>query len=217
MTRGMDFRGRVRRFGVRSALEHAAWRRLHSVSGYAAYRCLELPVGVAPAAPPALAEAECREVGLREMADYADDAVYELDPGFIPQAIARGDCCMGVFAAGRLVSYSFNSGCAIGFHPVLRYRLPPGWIYHFKAFTVPAWRGRRLHALGVAAAVRKFATRPAYNGLATLVIEANHSSLRSFERLGFRVAHRFFVLRRESDSPWVFASAGSAHRVERVN
>ena len=190
---------------------------MHRVAGYAAYACLELPAGAAPPSLPKVPGVGCRELALTEMARYGEDPVYEFDSSFIPEAMERGDCCMGVFAGDKLVSYSFNTPFATTFHPTLRYHFPEGSIYHFKAFTIPEWRGKRLHALNVAAALAKFRRQPGYSGLVTLVNEANHPSLRSFERLGFRVAHRFYVLRRESDAPWVLATGESGHHVERIN
>ena len=168
-------------------------------------------------AAPQLPGVECREVRLDDLARFAEDPVYDFDKSFLPLAHARGDWCMGVFAGSRLVSYSLNSALPTEFHPSLRYHFPEGWIYHFKAFTVPEWRGKRLHALNVAAVLAKCRSHPGFKGLVTLVLDTNHPSLASFQRLGFRPTQRFVVLRRESDRPWVLKGVNAGeNRVEHV-
>ena len=125
---------------------------------------------------------------------------------------------MGVFAGDKLVSYSFNTRHPTEFHPKLRYHFPDGWIYHFKTVTLPQWRGQRVHARNLAAVLRKYRSEPGFKGIVTLVIGANHPSLRSFERMGFQPSHRFVVLRRQSDSPWVLGTPRDGRfRIEKIN
>jgi hypothetical protein len=215
---GLRFAGRARKFGLARAIKHAAWRRLHSVAGYATYHCLELPADSPFPTLPDNSGMECREVPLAEMARYAEDPAYDFEPGYLPLARQRGDWCMGVFADSTLVSYTFNSAHPTQFHPRLRYHFREGWIYHFKAFTLPQWRGRRLHALNVAGVLSKYRDLPWYKGLVTLVIDTNFPSLASFDRLGFRRAQRLVVLRRHSDRPWVLTGLNDGdNHVQRVD
>jgi hypothetical protein len=187
------------------------------LAGYAAYQMLELPGDAAVTAAARLPGVECRGVQLDDLARFAEDPAYDFDKSFLPLAHARGDWCMGVFAGAKLVSYSLNSALPTEFHSSLRYHFPEGWIYHFKAFTVPEWRGKRLHALNVAAVLARCHSHPGFKGLVTLVLDTNLPSLASFQRLGFRPTQRFVVLRRESDHPWVLKGVEAGeNRVERV-
>ncbi|MGH8222738.1 MAG: hypothetical protein ACREQZ_07170 [Woeseiaceae bacterium] len=126
-----------------------------------------------------------------ELGTHAADSAYELDTRVVDEAKARGDCCVGVFAGPKLVSYSFNSRLATHIDPEFVFRFPEGWVYHFKAFTLPEWRGQRLHQFQIARVVESFAAAPPFHGLVTLVVRTNYASLASFRRLYFRPAFRF--------------------------
>jgi L-amino acid N-acyltransferase YncA len=67
--------------------------------------------------------------------------------------------------------------------PVLHF--DPSYVYMYHAFTRPSCRGRRLHAIGMAAALVAF-VKEGHEGLISYVDSSNLASLKSFHRMGFR-------------------------------
>ena len=121
----------------------------------------------------------------------------------ISQKFLRGiertpDVCFGAFAGEALVSYVFLAPASpIAIDARLQFAFPADWIYVYKAFTRPAWRGKRLlhqvlvHGMG----------RLGPHRFVTLVVAGNQASRKAFERCGFRPAQRFPVWRVLS-RPW---------------
>jgi hypothetical protein len=114
---------------------------------------------------------------------YAQDAVNDLPPAFIAAARAKGDRCFGVFDGDVLASYIWCSVRATEIQPGLVTSFDPQWTYTYKAFTVPAYRGRRLHAHVKAVAL----SDPLYRysrGALSCVEMTNVASMRSLARMG---------------------------------
>lgn len=183
------------RFGAARASRYFAWRVANRLAGYMPYQGFVLPASRtrvrAAAAPNGIV---CREVELLELAASARDPAYELSERFLAEARARGDCCIGVFAGARLVSYSFNSRIPTNIDSGFRYGFPEGWVYHFRAFTLPEWRGQKLHSLQMPAILQKFGGAAGFKGVTTLVVATNYGSLASFSRLYFEPVFRFTIV-----------------------
>jgi len=73
---------------------------------------------------------------------------------------------------------------------------------------VPAYRGKRLHAVGMCRALRAV-TEEGRNGLISWVFSNNFASLRSVMRMGYRIFGEAYVLRAGTRS---FTYATSACR-----
>lgn len=134
-----------------------------------------------------------RRVGQEELADYSKKPDYGISAAFLRGLRARRDVCMGVFVEGELAAYSFLSVAPTAVDGPLEFRFPRGWVYVYKSFTHPKWRGRRLHGIALLEAIRELArtTEPRYAGLVALVATDNHPSLNAFARLGFRATRVF--------------------------
>lgn len=164
------------------------------------YRCLRLPwrQAASPGAP-AGEGIELRALERSELERYGAQAAYELSPRFLAGQAARDDLCFGAFAGGRLASYCFFALQPTDIDASLRFRFAARWIYVYKAFTHPAWRGRRLQQQvfrGAQPAVRRWLQgREPCHGFVTLVAADNLASLNAFARLGFGQAESFRVLR----------------------
>jgi len=135
----------ARRWGwTRVLLARAAeWLRNHA--GVRFYRVNLRPLGrrfPAPALPPGMRVCLVpAEILLRAV----DDLELDLDRGFVREALARGDLCFGVLAGERLLSYAWRS---LGIAPAsegMWVRVAEPHHYAYKAFTLPAWRGKHLH------------------------------------------------------------------------
>ena len=121
----------------------------------------------------------------------------------ISQKFLRGiegtpDLCFGAFAGEALVSYVFFAPASpIAIDARLQFAFPADWIYVYKAFTQPAWRGKRLlHQI-----LTYGMTRLGPHRFVTLVVAGNQASRKAFERCGFRPTQRFPVWRVLS-RPW---------------
>lgn len=183
-----------------------SWRRigrpirelLHLVMRVETYECLALswkdlsaPESAGPG--PTL---EGRRVRTDELARIARDPDYAIDAAFLAKLRKRDDLCFGLFHEGRLVSYAFYSTRRTSATSLLSFEFPDIWIYTYKVFTLPEWRGKRLHRQALHAAiaeVKKWARAEASGkvGIIALVEQRNGSSIRSFERIGFRRRLRF--------------------------
>ena len=85
-----------------------------------------------------------------------------------------------------LVAYGWYTSLPDQLADDLALHFDASYIYMFRGFTDPRYRGRRLHALGMACAARAFAEE-GYVGLISYVEATNSASLRSTARLGFRI------------------------------
>lgn len=188
-------RDQLSRFGAARASRYFAWRVANRLAGYMPYQAFLLPASRAHGRnAPAPNGIFCREVRLPELAAYARDPAYDISERFLWEARARRDLCIGVFAGAKLVSYSFNARIPTSSDSGFRYEFREGWVYHFKALTLPEWRGQKLHASQMAVILQKCAGIPGFKGLTTLVVETNYPSLASFRRLYFEPAFRFAIV-----------------------
>ena len=167
------------------------------------YRCLRLPWKRAQAAEADAAAlavpVEVRRLDRSDLQRYGSVAEYEISPRFVDGIAARDDLCLGAFVDGKLVSYRFFAVGPTAIDSHLRFHFPLRWIYAYKAYTLPAWRGRRLHRrlfLGSLSEVQRWLQglhEPL--GFVTLVVADNIASSRALARLGFSPFESFSVLR----------------------
>jgi hypothetical protein len=122
-----------------------------------------------------LAPAECLAL--------ADDPNHGLRPEFVRAALARGDACLAIFDGAALASFGWYAQGAAPMPYGLSIRFDPAWVYLYHIHTRPAWRGRRLHGSGMAAALRHYASA-GRSGIVTLVEVINYESLRAMRRTG---------------------------------
>ncbi|MGE0867698.1 MAG: GNAT family acetyltransferase [Kofleriaceae bacterium] len=116
--------------------------------------------------------------GFGELAD-------ELTPAFVRAALAKGDRCFGLFDGDALVSFGWYSQLPTRISDDLVLHFDPSWVYMYKGYTLRRWRGKRLHGIGMALAMRAYVDDGA-RGLISYVRSNNFESLRSTERMGYR-------------------------------
>ena len=169
-------------------------RVLRALWGREVYECLTVDWRGAQEAEsvPATCGVQIRKVERSELASAG-----------ISQKFLRGiehtpDLCFGAFAGEALVSYVFFAPASpVAIDARLEFAFPADWIYVYKAFTQPAWRGKRLlHEI-----VTHGMTHLGPHRFVTLVVAGNHASRKAFERCGFRPTQRFPVWRVLS-RPW---------------
>lgn len=142
---------------------------------------------------------EVRVLDRSDLARHSRDARYEISARFLEGVAARDDLCVAAFSGHDLVSYRFFATQPTDIDAHLRFHFPPGWIYAYKAFTHPAWRGRRLHrevflrSLPEVSRWLRGSREPL--GFVTLVLSDNEASAKALARVGFEPFTSFSVLR----------------------
>jgi GNAT superfamily N-acetyltransferase len=126
---------------------------------------------------------------------YAGDPQYDLPEGFVQRALRAGDECFAVRKDDVLVSYGwYASRGTNSFSATLRLSFDPQWIYLYRAFTHPAYRGRRFNAVAVTRALATYRGR-GRRGLLACIDAANTASLKSFHRMGFRAFGTMYTMK----------------------
>jgi RimJ/RimL family protein N-acetyltransferase len=118
----------------------------------------------------------------------------EMSPAFVESALARGDDCFALFDGEALAAFGWYSAQPTPISDDLVLHFDPTWIYMYKGYTLPAYRGKRLHGVGMSMALADYAQRGA-RGLIAYVNSNNFQSLRSIRRMGYRVFGEVLVLR----------------------
>lgn len=108
----------------------------------------------------------------------------DMDEAFIDQALARGDRCYGAFDGDILASYGWYSIRPTPVNRELTLHFDPSYAYMYKGYTLPAYRGRRLHGIGMARAMKAHVDE-GLEGLVSYVKSSNYASLKSCYRLGY--------------------------------
>jgi hypothetical protein len=163
------------------------------------YRCLRLLWKQAQAAAAPTDGFDFRLLERGKLALYGKAGEYDFSPRFLQGLASRDDLCFGAFADGKLVSYCFFALMPTAIDSYLRFHFPQRWIYAYKAFTHPSWRGKRLHQQVFLQALPEIGrwVRGIRDplGFVTLVVTENVTSLNAFTRLGFMPFESFPVLR----------------------
>jgi hypothetical protein len=124
-------------------------------------------------------------------------------PGQVEMALGKGDEAVGCFDGDRLVCVGWYAQAPTPVSDTLTLQFDPVWVYMHRGFTLPEHRGRRLHALAMTCALQAYTARGA-RGLISYVDFNNLPSLRSVERMGYRIFGEIVVVaigRREFTMP----------------
>lgn len=119
-----------------------------------------------------------------ELRAWSADPRHDLDEAFLADAAARGDRCYAITRDGELASYGWYSKRPCRIDDTLVFHFDPAWVYMYKGFTLPAYRGKRLHAVGMARALEAY-VREGSRGILSYVESNNFASLKSCYRMGY--------------------------------
>jgi len=188
-----EFRSQASVFGLGSALRAFALRAIQRVIDVKVLRALCISV-VAPA---------FMELPVEMSADFLDDdtlrcmateAKYDLTPEFLDEALSKGDECYAVVDGDQPVAYGWYARSPTPTSGGLRVQFDPAYVYMYKGLTLDAYRGRRLHAIGMTRALAAYQSR-GYKGLVTYIEADNLTSLKSAHRMGYVDFGQIFVIR----------------------
>lgn len=118
-------------------------------------------------------------------ASFGQGIEKNMDLDFVREVLAKGDRCYGACDGDRVVAYGWYSTRPTPVTDGLVLRFAEGWAYMYKGYTLPEYRGRRLHGLAMARALRAYAAE-GKEGLVSYVDVTNEASLRSCRRMGYR-------------------------------
>jgi hypothetical protein len=118
----------------------------------------------------------------------------ELSLAFIDHARMKGDECYALLGGG-LAAYGWyaTTPTAIGL-PHLQLHFSKDYVYMYKGFTGERHRGKRLHAVGMTRALNEYRQR-GYRGLVSYVESTNFDSLKSCDRMGYKVFGSIYLVR----------------------
>lgn len=103
---------------------------------------------------------------------------------FVEEALRRGDRCFGILDGETLASYGWYSTRPTDIGEGLTLHFDPAFAYMYSGFTLPAYRGKRLHGIGMAGAMAALCGE-GKKGLVSYVRSTNFASMRSCERMGY--------------------------------
>src|SRR5258708_6874298 len=159
----------VGKYGARATLHELQTRLINKVVHFEILKGMTVRTG--DVKDPGLFEAPGftgRFFDEERLREYAQDGANQMTPEFLRGALARGDRCYALFDGGTLAAYGGYSDLpsALDEHFVLHF--DPAWTYMYKGYTLPASRGKRLHAVGMCCALRAL-THEGQEGLISCV------------------------------------------------
>jgi hypothetical protein len=215
------YRGSVRHHGVGSTVCHAVCRAAGHIARVNMWAALAItPENLRAVHVPAGRRTMGRMLDAKAMRPYARDPANELTEAFLAEAAARGDRCYALFEGGTLANYGWYTTRPTRLSEVssrLELHFDPAYVYMHNGFTLPRWRGHRLHAVGMSAALDQFA-REGHKGLVSYVDSSNAASLRSCYRMGYERFGHLVLVRLASDRYVTYATPGcKAYRFDVRN
>ncbi len=190
----------VNKYGVGALLHDVECRLVNKLVQFQVLK--GMTVRLQDVTDPGLFEArgfDGRFVGEDELAKFAHDGAHDFSIDFLRQACMRGDRCYALFEGEALASYGWYSNLPTPIDDHFMLHFDPAWTYMYKGYTVPAYRGKRLHAAGKCRALRTV-TEEGKSGLISWVFSNNFASLHSVARIGYRIFGEAYLLRAGSHS-----------------
>ena len=125
---------------------------------------------------------------------FARDPQYDMTESFVAEARAKGDECYAILDGDRLASYGWYSHVPTQVADGLVLHFSSDYVYMYKGYTHPKYRGQRLHAIGMTRALQAYLER-GFRGLISYVESNNYSSLKSVYRMGYVDIGRVYAAR----------------------
>lgn len=187
-------REKVKRHGAAATFHALGMRAVNAVAPFKSLRgvYLEEPDPAFLQCPAGLTAGFATPEALRE---FSRDPDNELSAQFVEEAHARADECFAICDGPTLASYGWytTKPAPVGLAGFLLH-FDARWTYMFKGFTHRRYRGQRLHAFGMAMAMRHYRER-GFHGLVSYVESTNADSLKSCARLGYREFGSVYLLK----------------------
>ena len=216
-------RSDIEQFGVAKAIYDLGLRAINRVVFLKIFKAMRLDI-VNPEYLEASQQLAWQFFSKSQLQALAENPAHDITPEFLREALEKGDECYGALDGQVLASYGWYSDKPTATSDDLTVYYSPEYIYMYKGFTHPDYRGKRLHAIGMNRALHEYLERH-YKGLVSYVESNNFSSLKSTRRLGyedfgrvvvFSIGKHLFIHASRSCSKFGFSFAKARPAVERV-
>lgn len=126
--------------------------------------------------------------------EFAADPATEMSRAFVDEALRNGDECYAICDGEMLAAYGWYSTRPTPIDPAeLLLEFADSYVYMYKGFTHKAYRGQRLHAIGMTRALQHYLDA-GYRGIVSYVDSTNFDSLKSCFRMGYQVFGSVYVV-----------------------
>jgi len=139
-----NLRASAKRWGWPRALWNVSIKGAARYLGVHIYVIRIRPISAKPKYPVTNPDVMFRKIELDELLRASEDPALSLDPGFITNAIARGDMAFGAFDGPLLVSYIWRSVESAPDTGGVWVRVGKPYNYSYKSYTRPDYRGQRI-------------------------------------------------------------------------
>lgn len=176
----------VNTHGLSAGLHDLTYRAVNKITDVMVLRALRLTLETVD--PGCLASDPALRWGFVDRSTLLDRVraqPSDMDEAFVQAALDRGDRCFGAISEGTLVSYGWYSTLPTPVTEDLTIHFDPAYAYMYKGYTLPEYRGKRLHGIGMGTALKALAEEGS-KGLISYVKSNNFASLRSCFRLGYQ-------------------------------
>jgi hypothetical protein len=180
----MNLRESVRRYGILHTAHLLTYKVAKRLVHYLSMKCVWIAVpAMTQRALINSAGYTIRFLEPRELVEFSSQREYEIPGDFLQSAILRGDDCVGVLDGNTLISYGWYSRCPTAVNDDLVLHFDPAYVYMYKGFTHPKYRGRHLSDLVMAFALQEYANR-GNKGLVSFAESHNWPSLKALYGMG---------------------------------
>jgi hypothetical protein len=188
-------RENITTYGLQAGLHDITRRAIGRVVDFRILQCIELTLNGVDAQYLAPDPSYDRHfLTEKELLAFSKDPALDLDEPFIRDALGKGDRCFGILQDGKMASYGWYSQRPTDMSSELVFHFDPSSIYMYKGLTLHAFRGKRLHAVGMALALEAY-TKEGARGIVSNVESNNFASLRSCYRLGYTDIGKVYIVR----------------------
>jgi hypothetical protein len=183
--------------GLLPALRFGFFKSINKVVDFTALKGMTLQVEDIPEGfLDSDVEYDCGFLDARTLYRLSENPEHEISREFLDWALGRGDRCYGFVDGNRLAAYGWYSVLPTIIMRGLSLHFDSDYVYMYKGFTHPSFRGQRLHGIGMAKAADAY-TREGKKGLISYVEAHNNPSLRSCARLGYRIFGTIWIVGRQ--------------------
>jgi hypothetical protein len=187
-----EIRGSFSRFGMRCTLYDGAYRALNHVVFFKLLKGIKIET-VDPEYLKGTDRYRFALLDERLLRRFAEQQEYGLSTEFLTAALAKGDECYGILDGEILAGYGWYAKTPTYIEPDLLLHFGRDYIYMYKGFTSLAYRGQRLHAVGMTMALKTYRDQ-GFKGLLSYVEANNFSSLKSVYRMGYEDVGKIYVI-----------------------
>ncbi len=180
-----NLRAEIKRWGwMRILFKWLMWS-IGKYAGLHIYRVNKRPLGRHLGMPDLPSGITLAIVPSGKLLDAAVDTGLDIDPNFVRAALARGDLAFGAFDGDRLIAYVWRSCTAAPHAEGLWVRVDRPCYYAYKAFTLPSYRGKRIH-IAVSLLCDKYFMERGYTAEVGFSEISNYPSIAAAKFLGRR-------------------------------